>query len=378
MPLLIAVAAVCDDDHSALPQILHFVDSFLFADGDEWTLESASAVGSVRLLDRLKSLEWPGVDRSFREARFDAAIEAAIKKGDAVVLNWWLTVYLPDRTADEAPNMIALACKFKQLTMLQWLHKRGFLDPSTLENRVDVVCKTTAVADWLFALRNDKIVATYRVKFSSDQDAFALLQSAVARGLPYSNTSGYRSMADDAAASGCLDALQWMTREGLDQCSASALNIAVRSGHSHVAEWLYAQYPRGYFEELTLGCSDLATAQWVLSGYEWSSELARKAWISEVIANAGAFALKRLDTVEYLFLACPEADEGEAIEAAATHGDLPLIQRLSEHGARSTPDAMETAAFRGHLGVLRGCTSLTMRIALRLEPTWQLSMAIWK
>lgn len=351
-PLLTAVALVCDTYLSALPQIPQLVDCFLFADGSEWTLESASALGSVRLLDRLKSLEWSGVDQSFRDARFDAAIEAAIRKGDAAVLDWWLTKYLPGRARELIPKMITLACKFKRLAMLQWLHKRGFLD-STLGNSVQVVCKSTEIANWLYELGNDKIVATYRVKFSSDADALALLQLAIARGLPYSNTSGYRSMVDDAAASDRFDALEWMTQKNVDQCSAMALNIAVRNGHSHVAEWLYAQYPRGYFEELTRGCSDLATAQWVLSDYEWSSDLARKAWISEAIAISGAFALGRLDTLEYLFMACPEADEGEAIEAAATHGDLQLIRRLSEHGAKSTPDAMETAAFRGHLDVLR-------------------------
>lgn len=349
--LLTAVASVCDIYISALPQIPQLIDCFLFAVGSDWTLESATVFGSVRLLDRLKSYEWSGVDQSFREARFDAAIATAIRKVDTEVLDWWLAVYLPERAADVMPTMMALACKSRQLAMLQWLHKRGYLD--TLENSVEVVCKTREIADWLYELGNDKITVTYRVKFSSDEDAFTLLQSAISRGIPYLNPSGYRSVADDAAASGHMEALQWIIAEGVGQCSASAINIAIRSGHSNVAKWLYAHYARGYFEELTRGCSDLATAQWVLSEYNWSSEFARNSWIREAIANSGAFAIRRLDVAEYLFMACPEADEGEAIEAAATHGDLHLIQRLSEHGARSTPDAMETAAFRGHLDVLR-------------------------
>lgn len=63
---------------AALPHVWTMIDDYLFANGCNWTLESASVSGFVRLLDRVGKLEWPGLDQSFRASLFDAALNARL------------------------------------------------------------------------------------------------------------------------------------------------------------------------------------------------------------------------------------------------------------------------------------------------------------
>lgn len=53
-----------------------------------WTLETASKTGLVRLLDRLASQEWPGLSLVFREARYLYNVRVAARMGYIDVLNW--------------------------------------------------------------------------------------------------------------------------------------------------------------------------------------------------------------------------------------------------------------------------------------------------
>lgn len=119
-------------------------------------------------------------------------------------------------------------------------------------------------------------------------------------------------------------------------------------------QWLYDQYPRGYFDEITGGCCDVDTIQWTLRNCDWSSSEARKEWITTCLYNTWHFSDPKVEAIECLFVACPEADEcGGVMEAVARSGDLKALKQLHAHGAKATSTAMDSAAIRGHLDVVR-------------------------
>lgn len=93
-------------------------------DESEWTLESASEFGLVRLLDRLLKHEYSGFSQQFREKR----LRAAVKRGyDIPVLQWWLKLYMPGQTKFSKIAICGIAIRNAQLHVLQWLLHEGQL-----------------------------------------------------------------------------------------------------------------------------------------------------------------------------------------------------------------------------------------------------------
>lgn len=227
--LLLVVQRLRDASPSVymLQHVWTRMDEFLFADGRHWTLETASAAESVCLLDLLKRLEWSDLNGSFRAKRFDAAIETAVQTGPIQVLEWWLTRYMPERARTAIPRMLQFACKWHRVDVLQWMHQQGRFD--MLDGRVDVVCASREIADWVFEHLNHMTIAAYSVDFRT-KDWFALFKLRLHRNVELRLNCLFRTFADKAAADGHLEALQWMLTHTDCKCSSAALDWAVSHG----------------------------------------------------------------------------------------------------------------------------------------------------
>lgn len=115
------------------------------------------------------------------------------------------------------------------------------------------------------------------------------------------------------------------------------------------------QHRRGYFDVLRRKCEAKLGRQSDGVFFGWSREVDRK-----VSCSCWSVACQIVNWMwlDICFMACPDVDRGDAMEAAARHGDLAVVQRLH---ARSTPMALTHAA---HLDLVRwlhefrteGCT----------------------
>lgn len=347
----------------ALPHVMTLINNYLLA-----TLETASAAGFVYWLDYLKPLEWFGLDQSFRERRFDSAVDLATRKGQIQVLDWWLTNYMPGRAKNAIPRMLQQACTYNRLDVLQWMQSQGHYE--LLGRPVKVQCHTPEIADWIFHHLRNKTTTKYSLRFFSN-DGFTMFKTALHRDVRCSFICIYKGLADVAAADGHLEAVQWMNNHTHHKCSSVALNVAVNQDELLVAQWLYQKFPRGHFDKLTYGCDESVMIEWVLSHYEWIDQAEKKHWIASCLYRAKRWWTQKLDVLEHLVLACPEADNGDAMVAAAIRGDLQIILRLHACGAKSVSKAMNEAASNGHLSVLRwlhefrdeGCTNDAVKFA---------------
>lgn len=123
--LLTAVRLVCTRLPPSLAALLYVpvkVDAFLLP--SLWSLESASKLGFVRLLDRLLKLEWPGFNSECRAIRLTQTVEDAMDyEYNVHVLEWWLTRYMPDQTVFPLARVLKRAIQRSQFPVLEWLHK---------------------------------------------------------------------------------------------------------------------------------------------------------------------------------------------------------------------------------------------------------------
>lgn len=191
--------------------------------------------------------------------------------------------------------MLQKACGYSsQLGILRYLKQHGYC--GMLGTQVRVRCPTLEIANWIHSNLRSRVSAVYESNFHSSQ-GFDMLKLARLHGASCS-VPLYRTILENAAFGGDLEALHWILSNRIEECSKRALNIAVSHGQLHVVKWLYGHYPREYFDEITGRCDDLVIIQWALNDYQWSSPAERKAWIGDC-PNDAKLSYK-LEVIEYL------------------------------------------------------------------------------
>lgn len=377
--LLVSVAAVCSPDMAGLPHVATAIHRYLDGISTKWTLESASAKGSVRLLDRLVAYEWPGVGQAFREQRFNHAIhecitDHAVGAGNdditVAVLQWWMIRYLPEKASESVSTIFRLAVRFRRLGVLQWLKAQGLLNPSVYSGLGLVECPYSDVAYWLHDNAPGITLLLRLVNYSTEGN-LAYVQWANSHRNVHAVKS-WVSAASAAAIYGRWDELQWLHENGLASFAFDTLDRVIQSGQLSVAKWLCENFPDQSFSDPHGGVYDLDCAKWLASKFKWKEQQKRIAWIDKSIETAASLGEDRLALIEFLYSVRPQVEfSGDAIAAAAAQGHLSVVKCIHARGVGTTVDAMDRAAANGHLYVVQwlqenrteGCSNRAMNDA---------------
>lgn len=182
---------------------------------------------------------------------------------------------------------------------------------------------------------------------------------------------------ETAAQRGTLELVQLLYEQHPYAFTEHTMNVAVKYGHMHIAEWLH--------ESLDMEIPDVHVAQATDEGdtdmYKWiflriSKELAQKQ--RNTIAESGD--LKKIKWLHYNW---PNACFTHAINKAAKHGHLWVVKWLDYNRTEEfTAKAMDGAASNGHLDMVKwlhtnrteGCTTDAMDGAAR---NGHLSLVRW-
>lgn len=396
--LLTAVRLVCTRlpaSVAALKHVVIKVDAFLLP--SQWSLESASRLGFVRLLDRLLTLEWPGFNAKCREIRLKSAVQAALNdRYDVCVLEWWLKRYMPGQTAlFPLHRVFEIAIQHAQLPVLDWLYQetKGELPELVLSYS----CSDPEVVIWLHEHGAAKACSRLYLncQWESD-DSF----QAIKRCLAYQDDQGsslqiqrHESVVAEAIARNLLDELKWLLQHRPEFFAPTHLSYAVRCGRHEIVKWLLAAFPKLFFHDpygtfeghSRFGSPykyEFEMIQWVLYDYDWANATNpnRNLWMKSAIefaVNEGKMELLELVHKTSIIREDAAQDsslEGKSLESvlgvsltdlAAMRGHLEIMQWLDshQHDGYSTK-TMDMAAGNGHLEIVQwlhqhrdqGCT----------------------
>lgn len=357
------------------------ISAFLDHSG-RWTLESASAAGLVRLLDRLASREWVGVCPEFRRLRFQRAVCGAATKGDLRVLQWWTTSYLR-----EPPNYHTIferAVWHGHLHVLRWMKQQGLLQ--YVDFSKEILCHLASVIWWLHQQQIQSHVSIYVGTAASEGD-LELLQWVAEHEELFADVQGWWGIGYRAAFKGELPVLRWIHANRPQDFVIGALKGAIEGEHLSVVQWLDGKSFAGS-TKLSFDCqfkiNGMELAQYLLEKFLWPSTRDKGEWIKigiKIAAECG-----NLDVVRLLYQAHYESSTYSqritVAEAAARGGQLPVLQWLHEQNAPFPVMAMDEAALGGHLKVVQwlfkhrteGCTQRAITMAALYD---RLDMVQW-
>lgn len=347
-----------------------------------WTLESASAAGLVRLLDRLASREWADVYPEFRRLRFHHAISEAATKGDLRVLQWWTTSYL--REIAEPPNYHTIferAVWLGHVHILRWMKQQDLFQ--YVDFSMEMLCHVSSV---LHEQHIQSRLLVYVGTAASEGD-LEFLQWIAEREELFVDVQGWWGIGYQAALKGRLSVLQWIHANRPQDFVIGVFKGAIEGEHLDVIQWVdgksFAGSPKLFFDyQIKVG--GVEVTQCLLEQFRWPSSRDKCEWIRIGIKNAAEVG--NLDVVKLLFQNHYESStysQHRAVaEAAARGGHLHVLQWLHEQNAPCPATVMDEAAHRGHLEVVQwlfkhrieGCTHrATMMAALY----GRLSMVQW-
>lgn len=389
---LAAVPLVCavQPPVAALAHVQSKINAFLFQVGisQQWTLESASKRGIVRLLHFLHAQEWPGFDHECRVKRLHQAVQNAVENGyNVTVLEWWLKCYIPGQQSVRMVDVMVLAIKHAQIPVLEWLHQE-------LQDELPLLEDTTGCSDpeaviWLYehgvCLSNVQLYLPQHTweSISLQMVRKCLTYQAEDPSFRFVETSRATSLAIDR---GDFESLQWLLVHRPNSFQCYHLNQALASGQLDMAKWLQERAPTRHFWDVyktftNASCTSeveisIELIQWVMCDFDWQHDSTRVSWMK----HAMKFAAKRgnLDILNYLFERF-QADEDDCtffsqklMDVVATNGHLAVVEWLHEHSYQGcTSGAMDGAAANGHLLIVQwlhqnrseGCTSNAMDAA---------------
>lgn len=324
-------------------------------------MEIASAKGSLRLLEYLSTLEWPGLPHSFRQQRLDHALNNATFAGRVDVLNWWMTKYLPAKADAASSRIFKLACKYQRLNVLKWLDQAGRIPVNQSQFSSEVRCDSMELAIWLYEHVRG-ICLALSITISNDE-TIRFIQWGHRHEF---EISGVRLAMDNAAALGRLEDLCWLHENRLERCSCTILGAAAANGHVRTFKWLCDTYAGDDLDDPVRGCADWKMIKWILSEYSWKAERSRELWFE----NSLTAAVKAQDDelTKFLLRIQPELNTESALSIAAERGDLELVKLLAGLSWRETDETMNSAISCGHLNIVkwlyqhefRGCSSFAM------------------
>lgn len=387
---------------SALRHVAVQVDSYLFPSA--WTLEKASELGDLRLLDRLLPLEWSGVSDYFREQRMGAAINQATNfSSPEGVLQWWMTRYLPGREAD----VTSCALQAGDVETLEWLRLQGTLPMDAKQLNGFQPCYLPDIAHWMHDhAQNARLKLNLAVNYCDSVEQYVEFLKWGVHHRDVYEIMDIAAALDNVAESNSLEDLQWLHDQIPERCSSAALEKCLRRGHIVVAKWLYETYPMQYFDDPLQLASDLEVVKWAMTEFKWKDEGARALCIDNSMYHAVSqfdrsveSAEEVLRYVQFLYSVRPERDSTveptsqstrrfglprprgrhqlrqatEIMDEAASSGLLEVVQWLHvDDRGGCTPRAMDRAAANGHLDVVQwlhanrseGCTIAAMSDAI--------------
>lgn len=280
-----------------LAHVAVLIDGYLDDIGPQWTLESASHAGFVRLLGRLVARERAAQSSSNHrqqqqisssKEQFERAIRQAAVAGHVPVLAWWCHEFLPDQwNAQHNREIWEIAASRGHLHVVQWLHAQDRLWP--LVHEPPVSCNHPTIVYWLhdqslsipLTISIDKAVQHRRLRFLQWLVVHNRWQLHELTCTPNATVL--------AAAHGDLPALRWLRANRPDCCSEWALSYAGMQGHLQIVQWLQDQYPNVAFMppgSHVMKNRHIHVVQWMLTQFRWSREQARHDWLNDMIECA--------------------------------------------------------------------------------------------
>lgn len=391
---LLTAARVVSNSHpqvAALPHVAHKIDAFLFLAGtSHWTLESASRLGCVRVLDRLMTQEYPGLNLNGRKLRLGlATVEGEY---DLQVLQWWVQTYLPGGQipvpstvrwavpGDRPPREISsMACAFKfairhaRTPVLEWLHNETRGELPRLERPVD--CHDPEIVLWLreHGARLTKIRLSLHHRYKSQADFETIKQCMLYE--DQADSSVELVDVEKAVAKiierGEMESLLWLLQHRPTVFRSYHLMVAIRHNRLTVAQWLQRSFPWHFFADPARtfpkayaagSCYfDLALVEWVICEFNWIKQKKRLAWINDaMVFAAGSGNFELLESVCTLRMQIfPASTKGNRVcnpatmEEAAACGHLAIVQWLhDEQSVCCSARTLDRAAAGGHLDVV--------------------------
>lgn len=389
--LLVAVRIVCTDKShvAALPHVARTIDSFIWSCTSQWTLESATKLGSVRLLHRLLKHERPGFNRRFREVRLWHAIDNAWRSPyDVSVLEWWLKSYLPGQSVVSMTSIFQLAIQQAQLPILKWLYQETEGVLPQLESRTS--CHDPDVVIWL----QEHAGPHWRVNLSFyGHCRFALTLQSIQTCFAYEDEdSSFKIYGTSALVEYLIEreefkSLTWLLKHRPKVFTPAHFRHALLHNRLEAAKWLEDNLPCRFFPDpsrpftTATAQPDMKLVAWVISEFDWADENKRKACVVDaMVCAAGLGSLEMFKLVVNIPMEGLTPDQGfsEAVEkldigpgvmnSAAENGHLEIVVWLHTNGCSCTTQAMNMAAAVGHLEMVKwlhenrseGCTSSAM------------------
>lgn len=337
---LTAASLVCRArlEAAALSHVTRSISAFADPLESVWTLESLSHEGPkkfceqscVRLLDRLLAQESAGFSEFYRLKRYDHAVNLAATDSNWLVLDWWLTKYLP-LTEQNVSRIMVIAAKNKRIHVLEWLEQEGVLP--TTNNRME--CGQPESAYWLLE-----------------------------RGFSLSIDVGV------AILEGNLEFLKWCyeNRE-LHEIHGLARGIVLASSINSVeiAQWLVDTYPDVEWEEPDSFRSfkrELKMIQWLETEFAWNEETedigesgwetngcTHKRWVNYSIKLAASGGQR--DIVQYLYTHRHHEPKCQMIFDAAREGHMEVVQWLYQQGLQCSECIISYAAQGGQVEIVK-------------------------
>lgn len=336
---LVAAALVCRTcpETAELSHVTQSISAFADPFESIWTLESLSHDGPkksseedcVRRLDRLLIQEASGFGSLYRLKRFDHAVEQAAVDGHLLVLDWWLTKYLP-LTEENVLSIVMVAAKNKRIHVLDWLEHQGRLPVDNF-----FICSQPESVLWL-----------------------------VERGYSLTIDVGV------AIQEGNLSFLKWCyeNRERHELFGvARGIVLASSINSVEIAQWLIDTFPDIEWEEPDSFRSfkrDLNMIKWLEEQFQWNEETedidlsgwetngcAHKRWVNysmKLAASAG-----QLDIVQYLYYHRHHEPKCQMIFDAAREGHADVVQWLYGQGLQCYESIISYAAQGGHVEIVK-------------------------
>lgn len=385
--LLTITRVVCASDPrlSTLPHVIHQIDALLLDESKQWTLESASEHGFVRLLHRLLKHEWPGFNQKQRHKHLFFGVRNGVILGhSASVVQWWLKSYMPGQTEQTTTNVVDWALAHFNPDVLRWLFEED-LFPTT-----GIRCKSKKFTRWLYDHNRHLPVSISMACCLGSQDDVEFMKwcLAIEKEVDCSFTiEDPDTVSYVAAYYGHLGILRKLPRYNPTR---SALQTALRGGHLKLAKWLVNKFPKYGFLDPHC-CSfhrisyehcflsdwkniNVKIIDWVANHFPWKDKSLRLKCLETLMVLAAARG--QLDELQFLIRTHERLSQyqyavvlsTDCMNAAAANGHLSVVKWLHDRQKRCTESAMDRAAGNGHLEVVQwlhrnrseGCTISAM------------------
>lgn len=362
--MLGCVAAVAQ--RKALPaEVAQCIDAFMDP-SCLWTLESASAAGSVYMLCRLK----PKAVNAFRRLRQQREIQKASEAGDLAVLKWWTSSFASKPSRLDFRSVFEIAVRSGHLHVLRWLEQLGRLPRSGREISLQINCSNPEVVYWL---HGQGLQAWLHVSLldAATRGDLAFISWVHERQHLFRVVNDWSLVVYWAARANHLHIVQWVHENRPKDFSKRVLVGAIEGGHLSIARWAESKSVHSAsLLDRPFQAVGVEMTEYLLTEFPWASSKDRRDWIKRALISA--VILGDLDVAQILYEHRNKSDvSGVLMDKAAEHGHLHIVRWLDIQGAACSANALDGALINGHIHVVQwlhdnrseGCSPLIVRMA---------------